>query len=162
MSIFTNIWAWIKKAEEWVAEDAAKTAVAIVEELQTIWKSGAPAAIADVLDKLTKSGVPTAIVNAIGAALPKILTDALLIEQGLPANPTAAQIATFEQAALAAWGIIDNKSKIYTTVGADIVAIINANTQPGVVFNWITFADQLEAAYQDYFNVSGAGDNTAS
>lgn len=161
MSIFTKIWAFIKKIGQWTVSHAAPTVVAVVEELQTLWKSGTIGFIASVLDSLTKSGVPTAVVNSVGKELPNILAAALAIE-GLPTDPTDAQLADFEQRVLAAFGIHDNKSKLYTVVGADLIGIIRRDLIPGQPFTWATLAEDLEEAYQDYLQALADANGTST
>jgi uncharacterized protein (DUF2267 family) len=146
---FQSIGAWFAKAFKNIQTDAAPVAVAIVEELQTLLKSGVATFLENVLDTMLKSGVPTAIANAISAALPKILADLLAIE-GLPTSPTDVQLTAFSQAVLAAWGINDNTSKVYTTLGAQIIGIIRANTAPGQKFTFAVLVADLEQSYQDW------------
>lgn len=157
MSIFTKFWALLKKIGQWTVSHAAPTIVSVIQELQTLWKSGAVGFIASVLDNLTKSGVPTEVVASIGKEMPNILAAALAIE-GLPTDPTDAQLADFEQRVLAAFGIHDNKSKVYTVVGADLIGIIRRDLLPGQKFTFATLADDLEEAYQDLLQAQ-AGDN---
>lgn len=163
MSIFTKIWAFIKKIGAWTVEHAAPTVVAIVEQLQTLWNSGTPGFIASVLDSLTKSGIPTEVVNAIGKALPTILANALAVE-GLPTNPSPIQLAAFEQRILDAIGIHDSKSKIYTVVSADIFAMLQRDLQPGVKYTFAMCVAEIEEAFQDYKNAlaNEGGDNVAT
>lgn len=156
MSIFTwigkaasSIGSWFAKAFKNIQTDAAPVAVTIVEEIQTLLKSGVATFIENTVDALLKSGVPTEIANAIGSALPKILANLLAIE-GLPADPTDVQIAAFSQAVLGAWDVTDDKSRIYTTLGAQIIGIIRASTVPGQKFTFAVLAADLEEAYQDW------------
>jgi hypothetical protein len=158
MSIFTwigkaaqSVGKWFSKAFKNIQTDAAPVAVAIIEEIQTFLKSGTGNFVVSLLDTLTKSGVPSTIVAAINKELPTILAAALALE-GLPTNPTDAQLATFEQAVLAAFGVTSDKSKLYTTVGAQLIGIIRANTAPGQKFTFATLVIDLEKAYTDYIN----------
>ena len=146
-----SIGKWFAKAFSNIQKDAAPAAVAIVEEIQTLLKSGVATFIESTLDTMLKSGLPTQIANTIAAALPKILADLLAIE-GLPASPTDVQLTAFSQAVLAAWGVNDNKSKLYTTLGAQIIGIIRANTIPGQSFTFAVLVNDLESAYQDWQN----------
>lgn len=149
---------WIAGAFTWVQKKEAPFVVGIVEELQTFWKTGTPGFIASILDTLTKNQVPTNIVNALGAALPKVLAANLAIE-GLPTDFTPEQFADFEQRVLAAFGVTDNKSKLYTSLGADLLGIVRKHTQPGQDYTWFTLASDLEEAYQDYLTLKAQDAN---
>jgi hypothetical protein len=156
MSIFSwigkaasSVGSWFAKAFKDIEQDAAPLAVSIIEELQTLFKTGATGFIASILDTLVKSQLPTTIINAIGSALPKLLAGALALE-GLATNPTDAQIETFEQAVLSAFNVAPDKSQLYSTVGAQIIAIIRANTAPGQKFTFAVLVSDLETAYQSY------------
>lgn len=156
MSVFTwlgkaasSVGSWLSKAFKDITQDAAPVAVSIIEELQTLFKTGATGFIASILDTLVKSELPQEIIDAIGAALPKLLAGALALE-GLATNPTEAQIEAFEQAVLAAFNVSSDKSQLYSTVGAQLIGIIRANTAPGQKFTFSVLVADLEEAYQDY------------
>lgn len=156
MSIFSwvgkaakSVGSWLSKAFTDIAADAAPVAVAIIEELKTLWGTGAPGFLASLADTILKSQLPTQIVTAVGNALPTLLSDALALE-GLATNPTAAQIQTFENAVLAAFKVAPDQSQIYSTLGAQIVALIRTNTAPGQKFTFAVLVNDLETAYQDY------------
>jgi hypothetical protein len=158
MSIFTwigkaakSVGTWLSKAFQDIETDAAPVAVAIIEELKTLWGGAVPGFIASILDTLLKSQLPSEIVTAIGKALPTLLADALALE-GLATNPTPAQITTFEQAVLAAFKVSPDQSQLYSTLGAQIIAIIRANTAPGQKFTFAVLVNDLEQAYQDYLS----------
>ena len=166
MSIFTwigkaaqSVGKWFATAFKDITQDAAPVAVTILEELQALWKSGTPSYIAQIVGTLLKSGIPTTIATAVGDALPTLLADALALE-GLATNPTDAQIEAFEQAVLAAWKVTPDKSKLYSTLGAQIIGIIRANTAPGQKFTFAVLVNDLEQAYQLY--LQDVADATAS
>ena len=156
MSIFkwlgtaaSNVGKWLAKAFKDITKDAAPLAVSIIEELQALWKSGTPGFLASILDTLVKSELPSEIVTAVGNALPTLLADALALE-GLATNPTDAQLQAFEQAVLAAFKVTPDKSQIYSILGAQLIAIIRANTAPGQKFTFAVLVNDLEEAFQDY------------
>ena len=166
MSIFTwigkaakSVGTWLGKAFTAIEKDAAPVAVAVIEELKALWGGPVPGFIASLLDSLLKSQIPTEIVTVIGNALPTLLADALALE-GLAANPTDAQIITFEEAVLAAFKVTPDKSKLYSTLGAQIIGIIRANTAPGDKFTFAVLVNDLEQAYQDYLNDQAAETTT--
>jgi hypothetical protein len=162
MSIFSwvgkaakSVGTWLSKAFTDITADAAPVAVAIIEELKTLWGTGAPGFLASLADTILKSQLPSEIVTAIGNALPTLLADALALE-GLATNPTAAQITTFEQAVLAAFKVSPDTSQLYSTLGAQIIAIIRANTAPGQKFTFAVLVNDLETAYQDMISDQSA------
>lgn len=166
MSIFTwigkaakSVGSWFAKAFKDIEADAAPVAVTIIEELKALWGGPVPGFLASLLDTLTKSQLPTVIVNAIGNALPTLLADALALE-GLATNPTAAQITTFEQAVLAAFKVTPDQSQLYSTLGAQLIALIRANTAPGQKFTFAVLVNDLETAYQDYLSDQAANTTT--
>lgn len=149
MSIFTKIGQWFAKTFSSVLQDADKIAIAITEGFKTAMVTGVVGWIAELLDGLTKSQVPTEIVTLIQNNIDKVLAAELAI-QGLPASPTAADILTFEQAVLKAFGVTSSTSKLYTTLAAQIYGIIQAQAQAGTKFTFAELVDDVEAAYQDY------------
>lgn len=156
MSIFSwigkaakSVGQWFAKAFADIEKDAAPVAVAIIEELKTLWGGAVPGFIASLLDTLLKSQIPTEVVTLIGNALPTLLADALALE-GLAANPTDAQIEAFETAVLNAFKVKPADSQLYSTLGAQIIDIIRANTAPGDKFTFAVLVSDLEEAYQDF------------
>jgi hypothetical protein len=168
MSIFTwigkaakSLGTWLSKAFTDITKDAAPAAVAIIEELKTLWGGAIPGFLASILDTLLKSQLPSEIVTAIGNALPGLLADALALE-GLATNPTTAQITAFEEAVLAAFKVAPDQSQLYSTLGAQIIAIIRANTAPGQKFTFAVLVSDLETAYQDYLQDQAAASATTA
>jgi hypothetical protein len=96
-----------------------------------------------------------------GHAFEKPVADALALE-GLATNPTAAQITAFEEAVLAAFKVAPDQSQLYSTLGAQIIAIIRANTAPGQKFTFAVLVSDLETAYQDYLSDQAAANGTAA
>lgn len=160
---FVWLWAQIKKIGNWTVEHAAPTLVALIGTLQSFWNTGTPGFLAGILDQLTKSGVPTTVVNAVGKELPNMLAVSLAI-QGLPADPTDQQVIDFEQRVLAAFNVHDDKSKLYTTLGAQLLGIIRRDLIPGQKFTFAKLVTDLEEAYQDYLadKAAEAADATAT
>lgn len=151
MSIFTKIGAFLKKVFTSGLKDADKIAIAVTEGFKTALLDGALGFVADILDGLTKSQIPTQIVNLIQANIYKVLAVELAIE-GLPDNPTQAQIQAFEEVVLNAFGLVSDKSKLYTTLAAQIYGIIQAQVNSGTKFTFAQLVVDVEQAYQDYVN----------
>lgn len=149
MSIFTKAWSWLKGAFTTIEEDVAPVVVAVIEEVSTLFKSGTIGFIASLLDTVTKNQVPTQVANTIGAQLPKLIAVELAV-QGLPDSPTDADIEAFEQRVLTAFGLLDDKSKLYTTVGAQLLGIVRADIAAGTKFTFAELVKDLEEAYTDY------------
>lgn len=143
MSIFTKFWALITGAAHAVEFNYAKVVVAVLQEVKVAMKTGVVGFVANTLDELTKSKIPTEIVDGINKFLPAALSTALAI-QAPPATADPATILAWEKTVLDAWNIHDDKSKIYSVVGADLLGIINKKNQ--------TFAQRikdLDKTYQD-------------
>src|SRR5579872_19426 len=151
MSIFTKAWAWLKNAFKYIETDADKIAISVTEGLKTAFVNGTLGFIANILDGLTHSQVPTEVVTFIGANVDKLLATELAI-QGLPANPTEADILAFEQAVLKAFSVVSDKSKLYTTLAAQIYGIIKTQADASVKFTFAQLVIDIETAYQDYLN----------
>lgn len=149
MSIFTKIGAFLKKVFTTGLQDADKIAIAVTEGVKTALLDGALGFVADILDTLTKSQIPTEIVSLIQANIYKVLAVELAIE-GLPANPSQAQIQAFEEAVLNAFGLVSDKSKLYTTLAAQIYGIIQAQANSGTKFTFAQLVSDVEKAYTDY------------
>lgn len=149
MSIFTKIGAFLKKVFTTILQDADQVAIAVTEGVKTALVSGTLGFIAEILDGLVKSNVPTEIITLIQNNIDKILATELAI-QGLPASPTQADILAFEQRVLAAFGVTSAKSKLYTTLAAQIYGIIQAQAQSGTTFTFAELVTDIEQAYQDY------------
>jgi len=148
MSIFTKAWDWLKGVFGSVGQSADSIAIVITEQIQSALKSGVAGFLATVIDGLTKSNVGDEVLNLLKKYIPEVLAVELAI-QGLPANPTEADILAFEQRVLAAFGVTDNTSKLYTTVAAQLYGRL----QEALLDKKLTFAECVaivEGTYQDY------------
>lgn len=125
----------------------APVAIVITEAVKTILASPTAGLLESIIDSVTGTGIAVSAANAINAKIPGILAAELAIE-GLPANPTQADILAFEQRVMAAFNISSDNSRLYTVLGAEIYGIINAQSGKPITFA-ILVAD-IEQAYQDY------------
>ena len=148
MSIPKAVWAWLVKAWHSIRVSADSVAIAVTEEVKGSLDSGVVGFIANAIDQLTKSKIADSIVADLKVYIPKVLATELAV-QGLPDNPTQAQILTFENAILSAFNLHDNKSKLYTTLAAQIYGRISyaVSSTPGKFSDWVTV---VEDCYQDY------------
>jgi hypothetical protein len=149
MSIFTSIGAFLKKVFVDITQDADKVAITLTEGVKTALVNGTLGFIANILDTLTKSGIPTEVVNLVSANIDKVLAVELAI-QGLPANPTAADVLAFEQSVLAAFGVTSDKSKLYTVLAAQIYGIIQVQVNNATAVTFAQLVADVEQAYADY------------
>ena len=145
-----SLWTWLAKIFHSIKVDGAKIAVAITEDVQTFLKSGVAGALANVISAIFPNvkNLPAEIVEKLQVLIPKILSAELAV-QGLPDNPTEQDILDFETRVLAAFGVHDQKSKLYTTLSAQVYDILKQYTGDGK----LTFAElvaSVEQAYQDY------------
>jgi hypothetical protein len=149
MSIFTKVGEWFAKEFSSTVQDADKIAIAITEATKQALNDGVLNFVAEIVDGLTKSGVAEEIVTLVSAHIYQVLAVELAI-QGLPANPTPADILTFEQAVLKAFGVTSDKSKLYTQLAAQIYGLIQAQVNAHLSFTFADLVKAVEAAYQDY------------
>jgi hypothetical protein len=151
MSIFTKIGAWFAKVFKVIAVDADKFAITVTEYIKQGLDTGILGAIAKGLDSIT-GHVSTEVLAFLQAEIPKALAVELAI-QGLPANPTADDIATFEKEILTAIGGKDlvSKSKLWTTFSVQVFTLVQTALKANN--DTLTFAQivsLIEQAYQDY------------
>jgi len=154
MSKLSNIWNWFKKNFLTAVESADAVAITVTEEAKTLLANGTGDFVAGLIDSVTKTGIAEEVVTILKKEIPNILAVELAI-QGLPANPTPEQVLAFEQSILSAFGVLNNKSKLYTTLAAQVYGIIQStiNTTPGSFADWVI---AVENAYQDYTNDDSA------
>lgn len=145
-----SIWTFFAKLFKWVKNDADKIAVAITEGVQTALKSGVVGALADAISAIFPNvkHVPQDVVDELAKQIPRILASELAL-QGLPDNPTPDQVLAFENAVLEAFGVHDNKSKLYTVLGAQILGILKKYSD-GSTPTFASLVTDLEDAYQLY------------
>ena len=150
MSLFSDIlrpFKWLAGVFVSHTVSAAPVAITITEAIKTILANPITGFLENVADAITGTQVPTSIANAINGIIPKILAVELSI-QGLPPNPTEAQILAFEQQILTAFNIKSNNSKLYTELGAQIYGIIQTTEATGNT-NFAGWVSAIEQAYLD-------------
>lgn len=138
-----SAWSWFKKVFVSHTSSAASIAVTITETVKALLSNPITKLFENVADAITHTQLPTEIANTINSVIPKILAVELGI-QGLPDNPTEADILAFEQAVLNAFSISSDNSKLYTTLGAQIYGIIKSKLEDGK----FTFAEAVDAVEQ--------------
>jgi len=146
-----NLWTWFKNIFKFVERHADVVAITITEEIKTALNNGVAGFLALIVDNLTKSHVAADIVEILKKNIQKVLAVELAV-QGLPDNPTADDILKFENEILASFGKIDNQSKLYTTLAAQIYGLIDTTLKatpdtPPTFAEWVHVVEQ---AYQDY------------
>lgn len=146
-SLFTRAFTWLKNNFTNHIVDADKVAVFLTETAKTLLANPVNGFLLNMADAITSSQVPTNIANTISGVIPKILAVELAIE-GLPDNPTEAQVLAFEQSILSAFSVNNNNSKLYTELGAQIYGIIQTAESTGNN-NFAGWVDVIEAAYAD-------------
>lgn len=151
MSILSKVGAWFKKVFVAIKDDADKVAITITEEIKTGLDSGVIAAIAKALDTIT-GHVSTEVLTLLQAAVPKALAVELAI-QGLPDNPTAADITTFDTAVLTAVGgaSLVASSQLWTTLAAQVYAMLQTDlSASGGSMTFAQIVALVEKSYQQY------------
>lgn len=152
MSIFSKIIApfiWLYKTVAKGVKAEAPIAVTITEAVKTILSNPVTALLENIFDAVTGTKIAVDAANLINAQIPKILAAELAIE-GLPDNPTPADILAFENRILSAFDVKADNSRLYTVLGAQIYGIINTTVQSGKPVTFAVLVEDIEAAYADY------------
>lgn len=159
MSVFTAIEKFLSKFFKSVRTDADKIAIAITEGVQDALKSGVLTGVAAVLEGIFPGvkNLPTEIVAELDILIPKILASELAL-QGIPDNATPQDILDFENRVLTAFNVTSDKSKLYTTLAAQVYGLLQTyQALPNP-----TFADRVkvvEDAYKLYVADKAAQDS---
>lgn len=151
MSFISSILAPFKWLASKIAAGAKVTvpiAVTITEAIKTILANPVTNFLVNIADVVTGTNIPTDVANSVNAIIPKILAAELAVE-GLPSNPTEADILAFEQRVLSAFNLNSDNSRLYTVLGAQIYQIVDTTVQSGNV-TFATLVSDVETAYQDY------------
>jgi hypothetical protein len=146
-----SIWTWLGKLFKSITHDAAKVAVSITEGVQSGLKSGILPAISDILDAAFHTHIGDTVIEFLNNNIAKILTTELAIE-GLPAVPTPADIEAFAARVSEAIAGKDltGKSKIWTTLAAQITGIIETQVNNKEPLTFATLVRDVEEAFQNY------------
>jgi len=147
MSIFKKIGAWFARVFKNIKTDGVKIAITITEGLKTALSNGILDFIAQAIPG--HSDIPKEIVVLLNQWIPKLLAAELALE-GLPDKPTDRDILEFEKRVITAFGKVDNKSKLYTVLAAQIYGIIKARVEDGASFTFAELVADVELAYKDY------------
>jgi len=152
MSFISSLLApfkWLASKITSGVKTAAPIAVTITEAVKTILSNPVTGFLENIADSVTGTNLPTALANDVIAIIHKVLAAELAIE-GLPDNPTQAQVTTFEQAVLKAFNVSADNSRLYTVLGAQIYALVNTTATSGTPVTFAVLVADVEAAYQDY------------
>lgn len=146
-----NLWSWFKNIFKNIIKHADAVAITVTEEIKAALNSGVAGFLASLVDQMTKSHIAENIVDFLKKNITKVLAAELAV-QGLPDNPTEDDILRFENEILMAFGKIDNKSKLYTTLAAQIYGLIDTTlkTTPDTPPTFAEWVRVVEEAYQDY------------
>ena len=151
-----SVWSWIKgwhleRVFTSIKNNADKVAIAITEAVKTALNSGVVDFIVRIVDNALPQlhDLPATVVAKIREVIPKVLAAELAL-QGLPDSPTADDILKFEQNILTAFGVHDQKSKLYTTLAAQIYDIIKTDVDAGTKLTFAELVKDVDQAYQDY------------
>jgi len=146
LSGILSVFKWFGKVFVDHAKSAAAVAVTITEAVKTVLDSAPAKFLEGVADAITHTNLATDAANVVTATIPKILAVELAIE-GLPENPTEADIEAFEARVLTAFKVNPNNSKLYTTLAAQVYGIVQKTATNPTFANCVA---AVEEAYQDY------------
>ena len=151
MSLFSKIGDFLKRVWTSIKDNCDTVAITITEVIQSGLKSGTLYTAATIIEEIapTTGKLPETIVAKLQVVIPKILAVELAI-QGLPSNPTTADIQTFETSVLTAFGLLDDKSKLWSTLSAQIYGIIKADVDKGTKYTFAQCVIDVENAWQAY------------
>lgn len=112
---------WLKKFWGGVKLGAGRTAITLTEEIQKGLKSGTIKNVAQIVQTvLPVTGViPEKIVESLEKIIPKVLAVQLVLKD-LPDEPTIDDLQKFSDSIFQAFGAMENKSKLWTTMAAEI------------------------------------------
>jgi spore maturation protein SpmB len=118
---------WLKNLGKHLKTDFGLIAVHITEGVQEALKSGALDWLATGIEKIFPSvhNLPEEVI----ALLQKYIPKALAVEYaviGFPDNPTDEDIKTLAGKILGSAGVKDQASKLWSTICADVIAILRA------------------------------------
>jgi hypothetical protein len=141
-----SLWTWLGKLFTNIKKEWAAIAVSVLVQLETALQSGG---LLSVLAGVISPKLGPAVVALLNKEIPNLIATLLAIE-GLPADPTPAQILTFENNVVAAFGALNDKSQFKTTLVAQIYGIIQAQIGTGAKPTFAQLVTDVEEAWQDY------------
>jgi len=163
-NIFQTIGAalkWLGKVFTSIEKDADKIAISITEQVKHIANGTIASTIASVLDTFLKSHVAEDVLAVIKATANKALAVELSL-QGLPNNPTEAEVLAFEQQVFKAITGLDpyGKSKLWTVFSAQLYGILKPIIEGETAPTFAVLVADIEQAYQDFLADQAAENDT--
>ena len=116
---------WFKKFWPKFKNFACNTSVLITEEIQKGLKNGTIKSVAQVVEAIfpITGKIPEEVVIALEKVVPKVLAVQLVLKD-LPENPTIQDLEKMTDSVLQAFGALDDKSKLWTTLAAEIYSSV--------------------------------------
>lgn len=157
-----NVGNWLAKTFTNIKDNADVVAITITEAVKATLLDGVLPAMATVIDTAFKTTLAADVVAILNANINKILAVELAI-QGLPDNPTEADVEAFsERVVQAITGLnATGKSKLYTTLAAQVYGIIETEINNNEPMTFAKLVDDVEEAWQDYQADLGIEDDGA-
>lgn len=130
---------------------AGKAAISITEAIKTASEGTLFKTLSNTIDSVFHTHLASDALELIHTATIKALGVELAI-QGLPDNPTEADILEFETAVVKAISGLDPKgqSKLWTTLAAQTYGTIQEALKDDNVLTFAEIVDIVEKAYQNY------------
>lgn len=150
-SIFKAIGDWLKDKFTHIKNDGAKVAISVTEGLKKALQSGVLDGIASIIDHIAGGSIADTVVDLLKANINKILSVELGL-QGLPDDPSEDDLKAFTDSVIDAFTSLDKqgKSKLYTTLAAQIYGILKADLEDDGEITFASLVKDIEDAYQDY------------
>lgn len=152
MSIFTKIWAWLKKEFVSIETHAAHIAVAVSEAAKQALQNGSLDVLAKVADLLTGSNIGDEAEAALKLALPKIIAVSAAIETHPDSTWSTEQVQAWEQKVLDAFNIHGNKSVLYTLIAAQAYGVLNSlkqNPEKPTFAAWVGAVEKIYGFWEE-------------
>ncbi len=132
-------------------EGAGKTAVTITEAIKTATEGSLVTTLADTIDQIFHTHLAVDVITLLNKVAIQALAAELSLE-GLPDNPTEADILAFETAVIKAISGLDPKgqSKLWTTFAAQVYGHLQEALKDDDTLTFAEIVSIVENSYQDY------------
>lgn len=149
MSIFSDVWAWLKKEFTHITTDIDKVAITVTEEIKVIASNPEVGWMAKILDQLATHGIATEALALINTSIQKALMIELAI--AVPSGPLSSdEFLAWEKRVMDALGVHPDQSVIWTRVSTTIIRDYQAATQDGTAVSFFEGAKMAQDAWLAY------------
>lgn len=146
-----GILSWFANIFKHIKDDGAKVAITVTQGVKQFLDSGVADGLAKAIDGMVGTHLAEDAVTLLKDNVNKALAAELAL-QGLPDDPTGADVQAFEDSVIKAFTGLDaaGKSKLYTTLAAQVYGIIERDLNGKDNIPFAQLVADIEEAYQDY------------